>query len=322
MFNSTHTLVGFGMTRAGLGRLAPHAVWTAVVAANLPDIDGLSAFYGTASYLAVHRGITHSVAGVLLLSFCLAVVMRCVAGNFTGQFAVALLVMATHPALDFANAYGLRPLLPFVTQWVYGDVLFVIDPYIDLTLIGGLIAGRYASRHRALIMGLALTLIAGYIATRVELRNTATRQLQAFVGAMPGHAASCVTPRMLTPFTWTGIVETEDAIFNVDVDVFKGPSAAVSRMRKPAESAVIAAARNTRSAGALLAFARFPVIQTHTMSFGQRVEFIDFRFYRAGSRMSLAAVVDVNPSLEVIREEIGFTEGLNGAPSDSTDVRP
>ena len=35
--------------------------------------------------------------------------------------------MATHPILDYANNYGLRPFLPFDGAWYYGDVLFIFD---------------------------------------------------------------------------------------------------------------------------------------------------------------------------------------------------
>src|SRR5262245_32190440 len=130
MFNSTHTLVGLTLARAGLDRLAPHAVWTAVIAANMCDIDGITLIKGTASYLDVHRGFSHSILGIPLLSLALAGVMFWATGRFLGHLAVALAVAATHPLLDFANTYGIRPLFPFDSHWIYGDILFVIDPYL------------------------------------------------------------------------------------------------------------------------------------------------------------------------------------------------
>ncbi len=50
MFNSTHTLAGFALSRTGLNRWAPYAAWTAVIASNLPDIDIVAQFGGAASY--------------------------------------------------------------------------------------------------------------------------------------------------------------------------------------------------------------------------------------------------------------------------------
>ena len=86
MFNSTHTLVGFALARVGLDRWAPHAVWTAVIASNLPDIDIATEFHNTATYIAYHRGITHTVVGVPLLSLALAGVMHAISRKLLAPF--------------------------------------------------------------------------------------------------------------------------------------------------------------------------------------------------------------------------------------------
>src|SRR5262249_37156164 len=39
-----------------------------------------------------------------------------------------------HAFMDFTNAYGIRPLLPFSNRWFYGDLAFVVDPWIWLIL--------------------------------------------------------------------------------------------------------------------------------------------------------------------------------------------
>jgi inner membrane protein len=38
--------------------------------------------------------------------------------------------------LDWTNSYGVRPLLPWDGSWVYGDLVFIIDPWLWL-LLGG-----------------------------------------------------------------------------------------------------------------------------------------------------------------------------------------
>ncbi len=117
MFNSTHTLVGLAAARTGLNRWVSGAAITAVIAANLPDIDIVTGFLGTTTYLQYHRGITHTFVGVPLLSAILAVLMYPLSGNFFKTYVVALIAIATHPALDFANTYGLRPFLPWHGTW-------------------------------------------------------------------------------------------------------------------------------------------------------------------------------------------------------------
>ena len=51
MDNLTHTAVGLFLNRAGLGRDVPHAGWILLLAANIPDIDIVSAAGGALSYL-------------------------------------------------------------------------------------------------------------------------------------------------------------------------------------------------------------------------------------------------------------------------------
>jgi inner membrane protein len=45
---------------------------------------------------------------------------------------VTFLICATHPVLDWTNNYGIRPLLPWDGRWFYGDLVFIVDPWIWL----------------------------------------------------------------------------------------------------------------------------------------------------------------------------------------------
>src|SRR5947208_1640416 len=121
MFNSTHTLVGLSLARTGLDRWAPGATWAALIASNLPDIDIVTQFAGTTTYLEYHRGITHTIIGTPVLSLALAGVMYVTTGGhrpplqgsaesrgraFRKYFFIALIAMSTHPVLDWMNTYG------------------------------------------------------------------------------------------------------------------------------------------------------------------------------------------------------------------------
>ena len=110
-----------------MDRWVPRAAITAVIAANLPDIDIVTALSGTPAYLRYHRGITHSFAGIPALALILTAALYIFSGNFWRTYLVALVAMATHPALDYSNTYGLRPFLPWDGTWYYGDVLPIIE---------------------------------------------------------------------------------------------------------------------------------------------------------------------------------------------------
>ena len=148
MDNLTHSLVGLAAAKAGLERVSPGATALCVIAANAPDADVVTLFAGQFAYLEHHRGITHSLAGTLTIALVLPLVFyaadRLVArlgsrpprAKFSGLLVASLILSATHPLLDYTNNYGVRPLLPWDARWFYGDLVFIMDPWIWLILGG------------------------------------------------------------------------------------------------------------------------------------------------------------------------------------------
>lgn len=148
MDNLTHSLVGLAAAKAGLERLSPFATTVCVIAANAPDGDIFTAFGGSWFYLKHHRGITHSIVGTLAIGVMIPVVFwvidKIVARwrvreppvRLGGLMLASLVLSLSHPLLDWANSYGVRPFLPWSGQWFYGDLVFILDPFLWLSLGG------------------------------------------------------------------------------------------------------------------------------------------------------------------------------------------
>jgi inner membrane protein len=149
MDNLTHSLVGLTAARAGLERLSPGATMLCVIAANSPDSDIIVlAFTDRWSYLQHHRGITHAVVGVISLAIIIPLIFYAVDRlwarfrrqspkvKLKGLMIASFVVSATHPLLDWTNSYGIRFWLPWSGKWSYGDLVFIVDPYIWLILGG------------------------------------------------------------------------------------------------------------------------------------------------------------------------------------------
>jgi len=148
MENLTHTLLGLTLAKAGLERATPLATSALVISSNLPDIDVLTRIGGTTgSYLEYHRGITHSFVGLAVLAAALTLLLTWIDRRFRlGRdpfrrplrawriFAISYFGGLMHLLLDFTNVYGVRPLLPFSNRWFYGDLIFVVDPWMWLIL--------------------------------------------------------------------------------------------------------------------------------------------------------------------------------------------
>jgi inner membrane protein len=147
--NLTHSLVGLTAAKAGLERLSPGATFLCVLAANSPDADVIVLAFGDRwDFLQHHRGITHAIVGVVFLALLLPLIFVGVdrlwarlrhhspKTKFRGLLIASFVVSATHPLLDWTNNYGIRFLLPWNPRWFYGDLVFVVDPFIWVVLGG------------------------------------------------------------------------------------------------------------------------------------------------------------------------------------------
>jgi len=173
MDNLTHSLVGLAAAKSGLERLSPGATSLCVLAANAPDADILVLLFRDRwSFLQHHRGITHALVGTLFLAVLLPVLFllgdyiiaklkkRPLQVKFLPLLIVSLLVTFSHPLLDWTNNYGIRPLLPWSSHWVYGDFVFIVDPFIWLMLGGACFLLTIRTRFKRvvwLLLGLVLT---------------------------------------------------------------------------------------------------------------------------------------------------------------------
>jgi inner membrane protein len=147
--NLTHTLVGLTAAKAGLERLSPGAALLCALAANAPDADVVVLAFGDRwDFLLHHRGITHAIVGVVFLALLLPLIFAGVdrlwawlrkrppKTKFRGLLIASAVASATHPVLDWTNNYGIRFLLPWNPRWFYGDLVFIVDPFIWVVLGG------------------------------------------------------------------------------------------------------------------------------------------------------------------------------------------
>lgn len=181
MDNITHSLVGLVASKAGLERLSPKATAVCILAANAPDSDIVALLLGDRwTYLHHHRGITHSIIGTLVLALIVPVAFylldRLVAGarkrqpsiRLNGLLVASLVVSATHPLMDWTNNYGVRLLLPWSPRWFYGDLVFIVDPFLWLALGGA--AFLLTSRAKwQLVFWLACALFLTYLVMVVSI---------------------------------------------------------------------------------------------------------------------------------------------------------
>jgi membrane-bound metal-dependent hydrolase YbcI (DUF457 family) len=212
--NLTHSLFGWTLARAGVGRGTPYATATLVLASNAPDADIVTAVFGGIDYLAAHRGPTHGPLGVVGLGVVTAGFVaawarwrarRRDAGAGAGVvtrrsiarwWGLAMIGVAGHVLMDLPTAYGTRLLSPFSGTWFAFDWMPIIDVYLWIALVAALVAGQATGRRaRWAVIGLAL--MAFDYAARAGLQQRALSHGAAF-DAAGGHVPCATAPTLVS----------------------------------------------------------------------------------------------------------------------------
>jgi len=128
--------IGEVLAKKQLGKQA--LVWGAV-AQTIPDFDFVFSFWlEPSSNVLAHRGFTHSLLFVILISLLLAIVIQRSWGkadtSFSFWFAFFGVETLVHIFLDAFNAYGTAWFEPFSHYRVSFNTLFVADPFYSIPL--------------------------------------------------------------------------------------------------------------------------------------------------------------------------------------------
>jgi inner membrane protein len=321
--NLTHSLVGLFLARAGFRRATPYGTAILVLAANAPDIDVVSGFWGRATWLHWHRNITHSLVGAPVMAILTVAMIALLCRKrkilWWPAFLIALTGVASHLILDLTNVYGVRLLLPFSGHWSHWDITPVLDFSIWALLLLGVAApalsrlvgseigetgnGKIGKSKNAGWAVTALLLLTVYDYTRSVFHERATNIMNSRIynELAPRRVGAFPTAN---PLVWRGIAELSNAYVEVPVDLRTDfhPSDAVTYY-KPPRTAAMRAAMETYPFRMLLEFVQWPlwVIQPG------RVSLIDLRF-GTPSEAGFAATAAVDDDNRVLQSSFGLGE--------------
>ncbi len=322
-------LVSLALGRAGLNKVTRMATPMVLSAGLAADLDWLSLAGGTRAFLHGHRTASHSLLGAAAIALIAACIFWLPGRSHSAapvQFGRALIVCATaavaHLLLDLTNSYGVKLLWPFREKWYAWDLLDSIDPWVlGLLLLGLLLPGLFRlvseeigarPKKRGAQRGavIALALLTLYCGARWVLHDRALELLWARVyhGAAP--LAVGAFPASASLLTWSGVVETDNTLEEIEVPLAVGsnfdPDAARTHF-KPEPSPALDAARRSELGRDYLQFARFPRATVQKTQDGYRVQLRDLRFSsRLPGRRALVAIIDLNREVQVANEELQF----------------
>jgi inner membrane protein len=294
-----------------------------LIGSNLPDIDVLAYAAGPLTDLEWRRGWTHGILALAVLPFLLTGALLLVARIRIARWRTAppvvrprellllsSLALLSHPMLDTLNTYGVRWLMPFSGRWFYGDVLFIVDPWLWLLLAGGLVWTWTRRSHRpvrgALLLALAYV---GAMAISSVMARIMVRQAVAehFGG---GLKATMVGPLPLTPFTRNYVVKQNDGYRVGTFRWLSRPHVDIRRVvtypqRRPRQHPAYALAESTPLARRFLGWARFPTFSVQQTGPTQYlVHIVDLRYARMPGVGFGTVTVPVHPGLARVDQPV------------------
>ena len=289
MDNLCHTLTGAALAEAGLKKTTRFGSVALMIAANLPDVDVFS-FVAETHPVALRRGWTHGVLAQAVLPVVLAGVFVLVDRTRPSVHAhpvrpLAMLTLGyvgvlSHVAMDWLNTYGVRLLMPLSRDWFYGDAVFIVDPWLWLTLAAGVVLSRrlqVTTPSRWAVAGAALYIVLMIVSARAARDKVVHAWTQA-TGGPP--ARVMVGPMPINPLKRTIIVDAGD---HYERGAFEWWPRRIRFERqhipKNDRHPAALAASGDRDFRGLLVWSRFPYYELQDLGDGRmRVTLADMRF--------------------------------------------
>lgn len=190
MDSVTQAVLGAAIGEAGFRhKLGGRAVFFGAVCGTLPDLDVVAGLAGEWQSLIHHRGVSHSLIALSLVSPAVGWVGWRLAkrqGRPTDWMLLAFLALVTHPLLDTCTAYGTQLLAPLSRVRFAIDAVSIIDPIYTVPLLVAVALASIRHVPRALSQRFAAAALAattlylgfGYLQSQRALAEGA-RQLAA-----------------------------------------------------------------------------------------------------------------------------------------------
>jgi hypothetical protein len=227
--------------------------------------------------------------------------------------------------MDLCQSTGVELFWPFSPRRFAFDWL----PHLDLWILGILLAGILLPMLSRLVTeeigakskgpqgklgaSLALATMILYIVLRFVLHGNAIAALESRTYRGESARKTAAFAESGSPFRWHGIVETESALHDVEIEV--GPGAlfdadAAITSYKPESSPALDAARDTAVARRFLQVARFPKATVEKTPAGFHITLRAFPYNRdASSSLRVHAVIETDPAGKILSQELAWDPG-------------
>ncbi len=212
----TQMALGAAIGEMVLGRrLGNKAMIVGAIVGSLPDLDVLIPFDGAVESFTYHRGFSHSLIVLTLLSPCIALLLQRLWRKpqllFRQWWLMTWLALVTHPLLDGFTVYGTQLFWPVSNYPVSGSSVFIIDPIYTILLISGLLLASRRGINGAAWNMAGLILSAAYLSWSVMAKFMVEKAvLEALDRQAITHHRLLTTPMPFNTIGWRFVAMQDD----------------------------------------------------------------------------------------------------------------
>ena len=220
MDSLTQAVLGAAVAEATIGRKEGNkAILWGVIIGTIPDLDVIVArFFDPVRSLLVHRGFSHSILFILLLTPLIGMLLSRIhkksATSIRQWTTMAFLVLSTHVMLDLFTTYGTGLFEPFSHYRVEWSTIAIVDFFYTLPLLMSIIIFMFFKRTsgiRRIIGRTGLVISTCYLlltlVNKYNINNEFENQLNS---QKISYTEIKTIPLPLTNFLWMGIARQDD----------------------------------------------------------------------------------------------------------------
>lgn len=259
---ASHALIGLTLyqtRRSRFPQYEPAVFWAAMIGSEMPDFDIIYYLEGSMAFLLNHRGMTHSIPGLTIMSAVLTYLVRqrYSSPNYSTIFKWAFSASLLHVFLDALNTWGTKVLFPFDNQWIALDILPFFDIPLILLCTISLLCGYCVPVNSRRYAITALCVFFIYIGGRGLLHEHLVHEVLLQYTANPIQKVS-VLPTV-NPLHWQTIIETKTSVQLAELNALDGHMN-YTAWYPTYEDPLLSKVRSDVSVSQVLPFFRYPTL--------------------------------------------------------------
>lgn len=291
----THAAIGLAVAKiTGNSFVMSDAATIGIVVGSVfPDVDILLQKWGDYVYLKNHRGITHSIPGVVVSSLLIASVISIFLHNtgFLSVFLCTLLGCFSHIIFDLFNSYGAKLLWPLTDKKFSIGMLVSFDPVLILSITGYILV-------KSNLDYIFIAALPVYLILKAIVRHLAKIKLKNKFGQK--YDKISLLPATTKPFRWHVILHAADRDVICDKKFFKNEYIIIKILEKP-DGKGLQKAMLSETGKFFNDFTPLCNITCEKVGEIDRFVFSDMRYYVKDDFLH-HAVVDVDKNNKVVRQ--------------------